>query len=127
MWRKFMALLAATSMACTTWTAHPTPGPEAVEYPKQIRVHRTDGSVISITNPQVAGDSIVGMSLSRDAATRVAVAKGEIRKIESEEFSPGRTTLLVGAIGTVLLAIVVINALEHMSWGKDGPWTFPAP
>ena len=92
--------------ACTTWRAS-TLGPTqliAEEAPSEARVTRTDGARVTIRDPAIRADSIVGQG--------GGVAVADVQSIEVRRLSVGNTivaTVFIGAAvvgGTVLLWLV---------------------
>jgi hypothetical protein len=81
---------------------------------RTVRVTRTDLAVLELTNPQIAGDSIVGAVGSPPA--RAAVALADVRRLEERRTSAARTggltlgiaagtVLLVGLLGVAILTL----------------------
>jgi hypothetical protein len=103
------ALLVLSAGACTSWRTQPGPAPEAIgrlNGSGTVRVIRRDQSVLVMINPQVVGDSIVG--ISGNAPQRVSVAIADVQRIDARRVSATKTGGL--AIGTVLIVSVVAIA-----------------
>jgi hypothetical protein len=110
--RKVTALIALTTTACTSWHVQPGPAPSAVEAKGgsngAVRLTLRGGAFADIYNPQVIGDSIVGMSAPASAPTRerVAFATADVESVATKQVSAGRTILALAAIGLAVAIIV---------------------
>jgi hypothetical protein len=110
--RKVTALIALTTTACTSWHVQPGPAPSAVEAESAshgaVRLMLKSGSFADIYNPQLVGDSIVGMSAPATVATRerVAFATADVQSVATKQVSIGRTMLALGAIALAVAIIV---------------------
>ncbi|HYH82585.1 MAG TPA: hypothetical protein VEX86_22530 [Longimicrobium sp.] len=115
----FLLALCMTAGACTSWRMQPGPAPEAVARLNgtgTVRVTRRDMSVIVMSNPQVVGDSIVGMA--GDPPVRAAVASSDVQRIDARRVSATKTGGL--AIGTV--AIISVVAIAAAVAALLGDW-----
>lgn len=108
------ALLVLLAGACTSWRSQPGPAPEAIgrlNGSGTVRVTRRDMSVLVMRNPQVVGDSIVGVA--GDTPTRAAVAIADVQRIDARRVSATKTGGL--AVGTVLVVSVVAIAAAFVA------------
>ena len=109
--RKVTALIALTTTACTSWHVQPGPAPSAIEAKSgshgKVRLIFKGGSFADIYDPQIVGDSIVGMS-GPVAATRdrVAFATADVESVATRGVSAGRTILALAAIGLAVAILV---------------------
>lgn len=113
--RKVAALIALTTTACTSWHVQPGPTPSSIEAETgshgAVRLMMRSGSFADIYNPQIIGDSIVGMSAPATAQTRerVAFATADVESVATKQVSVGRTVAALAAI-TLAIAIIVGSA-----------------
>jgi len=110
--RKVTALIALTTTACTSWHVQPGPAPSAVEAKGgssgAVRLMLRGGAFADVYNPQIVGDSIIGMSAPASAPTRerVAFATADVESVATKQVSAGRTILALAAIGLAVAIIV---------------------
>jgi hypothetical protein len=122
MLKKLTALYALITTACASWQKQPPPVPRVVaeeshgRYP-HVRVELTSGQRYDIYTPSVVGDSIIGLSkpASDSKAERIAVATSDVKNIERQKFSGGRTLVAVLAITVAVAAIVGAAASSSSS------------
>ena len=93
-----LALFAlSATVACHSWQASDLAtgvGP-AVAGSSEVRVTRTDRSRLVVELPRVEGDSLTGQGAN--APSRIAMAVGDVQRVETRRFSVGRTALVVAA------------------------------
>ena len=110
--RKVTALIALTTTACTSWHVQHGPAPSAIEARSgsngAVRLTLRGGAFADVYNPQVIGDSIVGMNAPASEPTRerVAFATADVESVATKQVSVGRTVLALAAIGLAVLIIV---------------------
>ena len=110
--RKVTALIALTTTACTSWHVQSGPAPSAVEAESgshgAVRLIFKGGSFADVYNPQIIGDSIIGMSGPATAVTRerVAFATAEVESVATKQVSVGRTMVALAAIGLAVAILV---------------------
>ena len=110
--RKVTALIALTTTACTSWHAQTGPAPSAIEARSgshdAVRLIFRGGSFADIYEPQLVGDSIIGMSAPAAAPSRerVAFATADVQSVATKQVSVGRTVLALAAIGLAVAIIV---------------------
>src|SRR5437870_838094 len=111
--RKLTALIALTTTACTSWQVQHGPTPMTVESATDSRapvrlILRGGGAYAEIYNPQIIGDSIVGMTgpVNEPTRERVAYATADVQGVATNKVSVGRTVLAVAAIALAVLVIV---------------------
>ena len=95
--------------ACTSWQVG-TPAPAEFverEHPQKVRVTRTDGATLELKAPAVREDSLVG-TVGQDST--VSLALSEVRSVEAKRTDAGKTLLLIGAGGLVVVAVVYATA-----------------
>jgi len=120
------AVLSLTMPGCTAWKIKQTPPAELLAAKRQteVRVTLADKKRIVITNPRIAGDSLVSSGVPASSAdhgkpSRAAIALSDIRSVEVREFSSGRTVLLIVGLGLTIAAIALGieagNELNDMS------------
>ena len=113
--RKVTALIALTTTACTSWHVQRGPAPSAIEAesgaPGAVRLTFWSGSFADVYNPQIVGDSIIGMSAPASAVTRerVAFATADVQSVSTKQVSIGKTVVALAAI-TLAIAIIVGSA-----------------
>lgn len=97
--------------ACTSWRAQTAPAPEVVSAHADdaVRLRRHDGSVVVLTHPQVAGDSIVGEL--GDPPRRVAVATADVERVDVRGLNAARTGGLTLGIFAVVVAVAAAATL----------------
>lgn len=110
--RKVTALIALTTTACTSWHVQPGPTPSAVEAESgshgAVRLILKSGSFADVYDPQIFGDSIVGMTAPANVARRerIAFATAEVQSVATKQVSVGRTMLALAAIGLAVAILV---------------------
>lgn len=103
------SLLACASMVllagCTTWQpVTESPGRLITEErPASVRITTSDGAEVTLKDPRIVNDSLVGDASGAAPRTppRVCLACGDIRAVEVERFSTGRTIALAATIAAV--------------------------
>lgn len=88
------------SPGCSSWKAlHGSPETQQVTpMPHHVHVLLADGRRIEMFSPRVEGDSLVGMCPASSGRNQCAFASRDVLRIESRQFSAGRTLLLVGGV-----------------------------
>lgn len=110
--RKVTALIALTTTACTSWHVQPGPAPSAVAAETgargAVRLILKSGSFADVYDPQIVGDSVIGMSAPATAPTRerIAFATAEVQSVATKQVSVGRTVLALAAIGLAVAILV---------------------
>lgn len=105
-------LLQATS--CYSWATATAPAAgQVTERPRTVRVVRSPpGSVLTLTDALVVGDSLTGFSGTAANPVRVAVPLSEVSQIQTMKFSAARTTVLALVLTPVALAILAAISLS---------------
>ena len=110
--RRFIAaLLMVLLTACHSWQPT-TVSPQQLipeEQPSPVRVTLTNGETVTIKDPTMRNDSIVGVT-DADGAQRtsaVGVALRDARLLEVQHFSVGKTVGLVFGTAVGLTAFVI--------------------
>jgi len=79
--------------------------------PKQVQVTRVDGAYVTLRDPVISADSLVGFTYIRGQGNvRLVIPKTDIKSLNASTFSSGRTAgLVVGiaaaAAGALYLAL----------------------
>ena len=96
--------------ACTSWqVGTPTPAQFVErEHPGRLRVTRTDSSTVTLDDPAVRGDSLVGLLAGADSARIVGIPLSDVTSVASREGSTGKTILLTAGIVIGALGVVTI-------------------
>ena len=102
--------------ACHVWRPAEL-GPSQAFLNGRVRITRTDGSTVFMRGPRLVGDSVVGTWATTTA--RMAIARSEVKGMEVEHISRGRTAL-VGA-GLAVLYIALMVALSDSRDGYNYP------
>ena len=94
-------------MGCTEWhtsarTLDGSYGPDRIP---RARVTMTNGRQVVLLEAKVRTDSIVGTEPVGRA--RIAVAANQVARLESQEFSQLRTTLLGAFVGATFLVVTL--------------------
>lgn len=109
-WRRSLSLVLLTAFlsSCFQWQAQ-GPTPEAAikkAAPSTIRITRTDRSKLTLRNPVVARDSIVGQPVSSTPTTttaRVAVPLTQVATVSTRTFDGLKTFGAVIATGAIAI------------------------
>ena len=107
--RVVAALLLVLLTACHSWRPT-TVSPQTLipeEQPSLVRVTLIDGETVTVRDPTMRNDSIVGVTDAVGALTTrgVGVASRDVRLLEVQRFSPFRT------VGVVVLASAILAAI----------------
>ena len=109
-----LTLLAMVTPGCAGWYSSRTESPAefvARAKPGLVRVTlaaRPDSAFL-LSLPTVRGDSILGVLRTTKQPEITAVASSDIRSLETQRLSPGKSLLAVGAVA--LVATVVLYHL----------------
>ncbi|MFL5386802.1 MAG: hypothetical protein ACJ8GN_30280 [Longimicrobiaceae bacterium] len=96
--------LALVLGACTTWGRQPLPRPGEDRFlAGPVHVTRADGSTVLLDNVTLTADSVVGRERTA-AHARVAIATGDVRRVEAQREDP------LGTAATVLVAVAAAFA-----------------
>ena len=112
--RVIAAPLLVLLTACYNWRAT-TVSPQTLipaEQPSSVRVTLLNGETVTVENPTVRNDSIVGVT---DAS--VGVASRDVRSLEVRRFSVGKTIELGLGIAAGLAAVAAVVILIACSGG----------
>jgi hypothetical protein len=117
-------IVVAGLAACTSWQVRPSPLRDLIvrQHPGRVRLTVVGRDQVTLDEPVVQGDSLVGHVTQFPFFTeRAAFALRDIRRIEIREFDAGRTLALGGAVA--LAAIVAKN----VGGGGSGGGTYSPP
>jgi len=110
-----LALVSATACA---YSYRPEPVAKALvgESRNPLRLTRLDSTRVTLYDPQLAGDTLVGWNepehTARFARYIVRVPVAQVRDVRVRELSPGRTLLIWGgSISTVALVMGIVGHL----------------
>ncbi|MDP9203253.1 MAG: hypothetical protein M3P26_15155 [Gemmatimonadota bacterium] len=101
--------------ACHPWVTGtvPTQGQGLNEQPRVVRIVRSPpGSVMTLTDPVVIGDTLVGFAGTSGKRVRVAVPLSQVAALQTQEFSAVRTVLVLIPVVLVSLFIYGLSTLE---------------
>ena len=77
-----------------------------------IIVRSPTGSVMTLTDPVVVGDTLIGFSSGSLNRVRVAVPLSQVALLQTKQFSVARTAGLVLLLTPVIYSVVFIIALQ---------------
>lgn len=108
-------LILSVVQGCSSWTQQPLTAGVApvVSTERPVRVTRANGSMMVLTHPYLAGDSLVGEV--GDPPQRAALPLRDIQRVEERRGSAGRTAGVVGA-GAGVVVIVTVVVLVATVW-----------
>lgn len=116
-------LLFATvgQLACTSrQVVQPSPAEYVQDRkPRELRIHRSDGSKVELYNPKVEGDSLVGTGMSSSGTRtdeRKAYAVADIARADVSRFSAAKTLGLFGVLLGGLLVAAAISCDSNDSY-----------
>ena len=106
---------------CTGWRVEPLSPAAAVERqrPSEVRVQLGDGRREVLYHPEVRGDSLLG---HRDWSAQQpdrALALTDVKVLETNHISGGRTAALVLGVGAIVGVIVAVQNI-HFNLGNWG-------
>lgn len=105
--RLFLCLLAPACLAaCSTWRAASVPPQElfAEKAPKRVRVTRADSSVVTLADPSLSGDNLVGTG---DGA-RITVPLADVSRLEVRAADNTTAIVLVGILVGLTVGFLAI-------------------
>jgi hypothetical protein len=97
---------------CYSWVTATVParGQALNENPPVVRVVRHPrGSIVTLTNPVVIGDTLTGLSGTSANRVRVALPLSEVAGLQTREFSVARTVVL----GVLLAGVVFLSLAAY--------------
>jgi hypothetical protein len=98
-------ILYLSCTACTSWRPDSlTPQAVVAANPPSLRVTRTDSSQVILNNPQMQGDTIVGIG-SHKAQVRVGL--GSVLLTETRQGDTGKSLLVLLGVAAVVAAAAV--------------------
>jgi hypothetical protein len=109
-----LMLIIAYSAACHSWQ---TVGPTPTEYlqghkVEDARITRTDGTVLELQNPRVAGDSLTGQL---PGSPPRSLPLSEVDSLAVRRTDAGRTMLLIGGITAIVISASALG-LAASGW-----------
>ena len=139
--RSFLAVVVGSTTlgACMRWQHAPGTVQDLVaQKPAFIRVHTRASQAERLGNPSVraentldlytpwiAGDSLGGYGTEDQASThRISVALADVTAVDLEQFSAGRTLLLVTALGATTLLIIAAADRDRSNTSGSGSGQF---
>src|SRR4051812_45619088 len=115
--------LLLVSAGCTTWKTQSAAPADVVakNTGSHVRITRSDGSTLELTNAAISGDSLSGHSTAaKDSTSRTTIPLAGVQSVAVRGVSAGKTVLLVGGLG--LTAMLVAAAVQG-----DDPAPTPPP
>ncbi len=99
--------LVSLQSACTSYVAMQSPYGQTIlrEEPGRIRVTLDDGSRVTISQPRIEGDSLLGIAYdakNRAYTDTVRVALAEVTSVEREKADLGKSFNTVALVGGVV-------------------------
>jgi hypothetical protein len=86
--------------------------PEAVtgQRPHEVRVTRTDGSRVTLFDPELAGDTLRGLTNPTSQLSVVRIAVRDVRTMETRHVKVGASTGLsvLAILGTLVVTLIVV-------------------
>ena len=120
-----LAAVVAFVSGCHNWLPTEVPasaGPLAGN-PKQVQVTRADGTSVTLTNPGMSADSLVGFTYIRGQGNvRLGIPKTDIKNLATPTFNAARTAGLVVGIAAATVGLLYL-ALRNSELG--GPLYTP--
>jgi hypothetical protein len=116
------AAIAVLCSACTTWQISTAPSIRASSFnAHEVRVTKRDGTLLTIYEPRVAGDSVFGWTAppaKRSDAAPVALALGDVQRVGRRAVNGGRTALAVAgtAAGIALVGAALLITSVLIAW-----------
>jgi len=99
-------ILYLSCSACTSWTPNPlTPQGVVQGHPQSLRVTRRDSSQVILTNPQLQGDTIVGLGQQK---AQVRVPIDSVLSTDTRRGDAGKTFLTVLGVTAALFAVAAV-------------------
>lgn len=127
-------LLVMHVSACATWRPSPAPPRQLIEQeqPSSVRLTLTSGEVVTLQDPSMTSDSIVGLvgggfvdGVFTDVEFVVAVASRDVVSMEVRRLSAGRTfaAVVLGGVALVGVAMVIfiVSLPRCEAGGNVGP------
>jgi hypothetical protein len=113
--RRLLPLVLALALgACTTRWPQPAPRPGQDRFlAGPVYVTRTDGSTVLLDDVTLSADSVVGREHAGTHA-RVAIAMGEVQRVEQRRANPLATVAVVLVAAAGAFAVVVLIALNDI-------------
>jgi hypothetical protein len=114
MTKRLIAAFMMTSQlaACSTWRIQES----APERASELRVTLTDGRRLVLRDAELAGDSLVGFARQGEGSlatrTRVAFPASDVRQMERNSLSTGRTALALIGVGVVIGLVLAARNLQ---------------
>jgi hypothetical protein len=108
--------VASVLNGCTSWHTQLLSPQQVIDtkQPDRVRVTLPDGARIVLRGPRVAADSLVGLADHHP----MAVPIGNIARVETRQFSAGKTIALTLAIPGAIVAVIAIDcAIEGCTFG----------
>jgi hypothetical protein len=113
--RRLFALgqLLAFLPACTSWRVQPTSPSDLLtsQQPSVVRITRADDSRLTLNDPTIHGDTLLGSQLRSDAGgvtERIALPLADVKEIALLRPDPTKNTLLVVGLGVVTFSVLCL-------------------
>jgi hypothetical protein len=126
------AFLIQTS-GCMGWSTQQKPPAQVLTEKSydRARVTSNDGRRVEVYQPRVVGDTLVGFTSQpseKKEPKAIAIPVSDIRYVEVQKVSAGKTILLAAGIGLTVLLIAAASSLSDWGdWGNGGDTTTSCP
>ena len=110
-----LSALLLFAAACHPWVTGTVPSQSQGlnEHPRVVRIVRSPpGSVITLSDPEVVGDTLIGFSEASGQRIRVAVPLSQVALLQTRQFSAVRTVIVLIPVVVVSLFIYGLSTLE---------------
>lgn len=99
--------VAVAALGCTSWQTQSVPPEQVVaRKPEQVRLRLGNGSTLLLAHPAISSDSLVGSVPSSDPkkiGQALGVPLADVKSIEVQQISAGKTGLLIAGLGITAL------------------------
>ena len=117
LWRpsaRTVLILYLSCTACTSWRPDSlTPQAVVQSQPASLRVTRTDSSQVILNNPQMQGDTIVGVGQHK---AQVRVPLDSVRLTDTRRGDAGKSVLVLLGLAAAVAAVIaasVVSGVEN--------------
>jgi hypothetical protein len=112
-------------MGCTSWkTQSATPEQVVAKKPEQVRLKLGNGSTLLVAHPAISSDSLVGSvpgSDSKKIGPALGVPLADVKSIEVQQISAGKTGLLIAGLGITALAVAAAASSDDEACCSNHP------
>ncbi|HET6797104.1 MAG TPA: hypothetical protein VFH40_08085 [Gemmatimonadales bacterium] len=108
--------VAVAALGCTSWQTQSVPPEQVVaRKPEQVRLRLGNGSTLLLAHPAISSDSLVGSVPSSDPkkiGQALGVPLADVKSIEVQQISAGKTGLLIAGLGITALAVAAATSSD---------------